>query len=85
MDSVQGANQSNGVNIDLLQEQWEMLNEQVDQEIQIGGETIENVEKFEHLGSLLTWEDSFPEEIRRTISKATGAMSSMKHVWHTKK
>ena len=57
----------------------------IDREIQVSGKTIENVEKFEYLGSLLTWDNNYSEEIKRRIGKATGAMSSLKHIWNTKK
>ena len=57
----------------------------IDREIRVSGKTIENVEKFEYLGSLLTWDNNCSEEIKRRINKATGAMSSLKHIWNTKK
>ena len=53
--------------------------------IQVVGETIENVEKFEYLGSLLTWDNNCSDEIKRRIGKATGAMASLKHIWGNKK
>lgn len=53
--------------------------------IQVAGKTIENVEKFEYLESLLTWDNNCSEEIKRRIGKAIGAMTSLKHVWNTKK
>ena len=53
--------------------------------IQVAGETIENVEKFEYLGSLLTWHNNCSDEIKRRIGKATGAMASLKHIWGNKK
>ena len=56
-----------------------------DNNIQITGETIENVEKFEYLGSVLTWDNNCSEEIKRRIGKATGAMASLKHIWNSKK
>lgn len=34
--------------------------------------TIENVQKFEYLGSLLTWDNNCSEEIEKRIGKATG-------------
>jgi hypothetical protein len=53
--------------------------------IQVAGVTIENVEKFEYLGSLLTWDNNCSDEIKRRIGKATGAMASLKHIWTSKK
>ena len=57
----------------------------IEQEIQIGSKNVENVDKFEYLGSLITWDDNCSEEIRRRIGKATGAMASLRHVWNGKK
>src|ERR1700722_4237388 len=57
----------------------------IDNSIQVAGNTIENVEKFEYLGSLLTWDNNCSEEIKRRIGKATGAMASLKHIWNSKK
>ena len=50
------------------------------QEIKISRETIQNVNKFEYLGSLLTWDNNCTEEIKRRISKTTGALASIKHI-----
>ena len=57
----------------------------IDNNIQVAGENIENVERFEYLGSLLTWDNNCSEEIKRRIGKATGAMASVKHIWNSKK
>ena len=57
----------------------------IESNIQVAGETIENVEKFEYLGSLLTWDNNCSDEIKRRIGKATGAMASLKHIWTSKK
>ena len=52
----------------------------IDSSMQVAGNTIENVEKFEYLGSLLTWDNNCSEEIKRRIGKATGAMASLRHI-----
>jgi hypothetical protein len=57
----------------------------INNNIQVAGETIENVEKFEYLGSLLTWDNNCSDEIKRRIGKATGTMASLKHIWSSKK
>jgi hypothetical protein len=57
----------------------------IDQQMEINGEHIENVEEFEYLGSLITWDNNCSKEIRRRINKATGAMANLKHMWNTKK
>ena len=57
------------------------MKKNVDQQVKINGETIENVEEFEYLGSLLTWDNNCSKEITRRINKANGVMASMKHIW----
>lgn len=57
----------------------------IDKNLEIAGNTIENVEKFEYLGSLLTWDNNCSEDIKRRIGKAAGAMASLKHIWNSKK
>ena len=56
-----------------------------EQEIHIGSKNVENVDKFEYLGSLITWDNNRSEEIRRRIGKAAGTMGSLRHVWNGKK
>jgi hypothetical protein len=57
----------------------------IESSIHVAGNIIENVEKFEYLGSLLTWDNNCSEEIKRRIGKATGALASLKHIWNSKK
>ena len=57
----------------------------IDQQMEINGEHIENVEEFEYLGRLITWDNNCSKEIRRRISKAIGTMASLKHMQNTKK
>ena len=52
----------------------------IDNNIEVARKNMENVEKFEYLGSLLTWDNNCSDEIRRRIGKATGAMASPKHI-----
>ncbi|CAM4977713.1 unnamed protein product [Rotaria socialis] len=59
--------------------------QKIDTEIQITGTTIENVEKFEYLGSKVTWDNNCSAEIKRRINKAIGAMSNLKQIWGTRK
>ena len=51
----------------------------------MAGTTIENVDKFEYLGSLITWDNNCSDEIKSRVGKATGAMASLKHIWRGKK
>ena len=62
-----------------------LVDRKIEQEIQIGGKNIENVDKFEYLGSLITWDNNYSDEIRRRIGKAAGTMASLRHVWNGKK
>ena len=57
----------------------------IEQEIWVGRKNVENVDKFEYLGSLITWDNNCSEEIRRRIGKAAGTMASLRHVWNGKK
>ena len=57
----------------------------IEQEIQIGSKNVENVDKFEYLGSPITWGNNWSEEIRRRIGKAAGIMASLRHIWNSKK
>ena len=57
----------------------------IEQAIQVGDKNIENVDKFEYLGSLITWDNNCSEEIRRRIGKEAGTMASLKHIWNGKK
>ena len=50
----------------------------IEQELTIDGKNIENVDKFEYLGSLITCDNSCSEEIRRRMGKeAAGTMVSL--------
>ena len=57
----------------------------MEQEIWVERKNVENVDKFEYLGSLITWDNNCSEEIRRRIGKAAGTMASLRHVWNGKK
>ncbi|CAF1621865.1 unnamed protein product, partial [Adineta ricciae] len=57
----------------------------IDKQVEVNGQHIENIEEFEYLGSLLTWDNNCSKEIKRRINKANGAMASMKHMWATGK
>ena len=57
----------------------------IEKAVQMAGTTIENVDKFEYLGSLITWDNNCSDEIKRRIGQATGAMASLKHIWNGKK
>ena len=54
-----------------------------EQKIQVTDKNIDNVEKFEYLGSLKTWDNNCSKEIRRRIGKAARAMPSFKHLWNS--
>ncbi|CAF5150750.1 unnamed protein product, partial [Rotaria magnacalcarata] len=50
----------------------------IEKHVQIAGNIIENVEQFEYLGSLLTWDNNCRDEIKRRIGKSIGAMATLK-------
>ncbi|CAF4346130.1 unnamed protein product, partial [Rotaria magnacalcarata] len=50
----------------------------IEKYVRIAGNIIENVEQFEYLGSLLTWDNNCSDEIKRTIGKSIGAMAALK-------
>ncbi|CAF3252389.1 unnamed protein product, partial [Rotaria socialis] len=50
----------------------------IEKHVQIAGNIIENVEQFEYLGSLLTWDNNCSDEIKRRIGKSIGAMAALK-------
>ena len=43
------------------------------------------MDKFEYLGSLITWDNNCSEEFKRRTDKAIGALASLKHIWNEKK
>jgi len=51
--------------------------------MKVGDKELENVTKFEYLGSLLSWDNDCGKEIRR-IAKALGAMAGFKKIWTSK-
>ncbi|CAF3510719.1 unnamed protein product [Rotaria socialis] len=57
----------------------------IEKHVQIAGNIIENVEQFEYLGSLLTWDNNCSAEIKRRIGKSIGTMAAVKSIWNSKK
>lgn len=57
----------------------------IEEQMKIKNENIENVEEFEYLGSLITWDNNCSKEIKSRINKVIGAMTNLKHIWNTKK
>jgi hypothetical protein len=51
--------------------------------VEVNGESLENVEEFVYLGSLLTWDNDCSKEIRR-IAKAAGAMVGFGNIWRSR-
>lgn len=52
--------------------------------VEVNGESLENVEEFVYLGSLLTWDNDCSKEIRRRIAKAAGAMVGFGNIWRSR-
>jgi len=54
----------------------------IEREGKLGNAKIENVEEFEYLGSLLTWDkNDCSKDIRRRIAEATGVSLGFGCVW----
>ncbi len=58
--------------------------EDIEEELEIRGRSIENVMEFMYLGSLLTWDNDCNKEIKRRIARATGVMAGFKTIWNSK-
>jgi len=52
--------------------------------LKLKGQEVENVEEFEYLGSMLTWNNDCSREIRRRIDKARGVMAGFGKIWSSK-
>lgn len=52
--------------------------------IQVDGRNIQNVEEFEYLGSLFTWDNNLSKDIKCRIGKASGTLANLKHLWSSK-
>lgn len=52
--------------------------------VEVDGESLENVEEFVYLGSLLTWDNDCGKEIKRRIAKAAGAMAGFGSIWRSR-
>ncbi len=58
--------------------------ENIEEEMEIRGRSIENVTEFVYLGSLMTWDNDCNKEIKRIIARATGVMAGFKTIWNSK-
>ena len=52
--------------------------------IMVDGSALENVEQFEYLGSLITWDNDCSKEIVRRMAKAWSAMTEFGNIWKNK-
>ena len=57
---------------------------EIESNIKVGEETIENVNEFIYLGSLLTSDNNCTMEIKRRINKAKGIMAGFNNIWRSK-
>ena len=86
LEKTRAAAEQAGLTVDVGKTKTMVLGDRkIEQEIQIGGKNVQNVDKFEYLGSLITWDNNCSEEIRRRIGNAAGTMASLRHVWNGKK
>ncbi|CAF3932136.1 unnamed protein product [Rotaria sp. Silwood1] len=52
----------------------------IDKHAYIAGETIDNVEKYEYLGSLITWDNDCSEDIKQRIAETVKPLSCLKRM-----
>jgi hypothetical protein len=53
----------------------------IENQITEDGTQIQNVEQFEYLGSLITWDNNCSAEIKWRIAKSHGAMTGFSTIW----
>ena len=86
LDLIRAAAEQSGLMLNINKTKTMVFGDRsIESRIHAAGSMIENVERFEYLGSLLTWDNNCSEEIKRRIGKATGALASLKHIWNSKK
>ena len=61
-----------------------MTNSEIQQPVMLENETLERVEQFTYLGSVLTLNGGTEEDIKSRLSKARTAFARMKPVWKSK-
>ena len=54
--------------------------ETIGKPIKLNGQEIQNVQEFEYLGSLFTWNNDHSQDIKRRIGKATGSFTRLKQL-----
>ena len=54
------------------------------EKVVIEGMTLESVNHFEYLGSLLTWDNNCSKDVDRRIAKASGVMAELRDIWKSK-
>lgn len=55
--------------------------QEIDQWLSVNGVHLENVNEFEYLGSLITWDGDCSSDIRRRIGKAYGVLADLNKLW----
>ena len=55
--------------------------QQIGQELETEEGKVENVNDFEYLGCLITWDNDCTVEIKRRIGKATEVMAGFRNIW----
>ena len=52
----------------------------IDKQPHVAGEVIDNVEKFECLGSIITWDNNYSIHIKHRISNPVPALPFLRHI-----
>ena len=73
-----------GLEINLKKTKLMAVQQREDMRVELGGEEIEMVEKFEYLGSVVCNDGDVRKEVAARIGKAGAAFSKMKNVWNSR-
>ncbi|XP_016299301.1 uncharacterized protein LOC107656114 [Sinocyclocheilus anshuiensis] len=85
LDRINEAGEAAGLQINIEKTMTMVFGqEDIEEELEIRGRSIENVTEFVYLGSLLTWDNDCSKEIKRRIARATGVMAGFKTIWNSK-
>ena len=75
-----------GLNINKKKTQAMFVNTpQTSQPISIDGETLQNVEDFTYLGSIISKDNGVKKDIESRLNKAQGAFCRLRNIWKSKK
>ena len=73
-----------GLNINVAKTKIMKLNPKCNRVVKIGNESIEEVDKFTYLGSVVTPSGGTEEDVNARINKARTAFSQLNKIWDSK-